>query len=137
MPNSLSMTMRRVVGIAAVAALTAVMLAAPAGAGTVSGKVSYLGKVPTLKPLDMNADPACAAKHDQPVPPELLVLGSGNTLGNVFVQVKDAPAGDPPKGNVVIDQNGCMYVPHVVGVGVGSEVVFRKRDAARLSAAGE
>lgn len=120
-------TTRKALGIAA-AALTVAALAAPAEAGSVSGKIKYVGSVPNLKPLDMNADPACAAKHDSPVAPELLVLGPGNALANVFVSVKNAPAGDPPKGNVVIDQNGCMYEPHVVGVGVGSEVVFKNSD---------
>lgn len=121
-----SMTMRTL-GIAA-AALAAVSLAAPAAAGTVAGTVTFDGKAPTLKPLDMNADPACAAKHDSPVAPELLVLGPGNTLANVFVSVKNAPAGDPPKTRVVVDQKGCMYEPHVVGVGVGAELLFRNSD---------
>jgi plastocyanin len=126
--TSRTMTMRRALGITAAAALAAASFAVPAGAGTVSGKVTFDGKAPTLKPLDMNADPACAAKHDSPVPPEMLVLGPGNSLANVFVSVKNAPAGDPPKGKVVIDQNGCMYQPHVVGVGVGAELVFKNSD---------
>ncbi len=122
-----SMTMRTL-GIAAAAALAAVALAGPAAAGTVAGKITFDGKAPALKPLDMNADPACAAKHDSPVPPELLVLGPGNTLANVFVSVKNAPAGEAPKGKVTIDQKGCMYEPHVVGVGVGAELVFKNSD---------
>ena len=36
---------------------------------------------PHLKPLAMDADPACAKKHSAPVPSEMLVLGSGNTMG--------------------------------------------------------
>ena len=49
---------------------------------------------PTLRPLDMAADPACAKKHTTPVPNEMLVLGTGNTMGNIIVWVsKGLPAG--------------------------------------------
>ena len=42
----------------------------------------------------MDADPACAKKHTGPVPSEMLVLGSGNTMGNILVWVsKGLPAG--------------------------------------------
>jgi hypothetical protein len=47
--------------------------------------VNFDGKAPTLKPLAMDADPACAKKHTSPQPNEMLVLGSGNTMGNVLV----------------------------------------------------
>jgi plastocyanin len=53
----------------------------------------------------------------------MLVLGSGNTMGNILVWVsKGLPAGKTwpvPKTPVVIDQNGCIYKPHVMGIMVG------------------
>ena len=78
----------------------------------------------------MDADPKCAAKHSGPVFPEILVLGDGNSMANVFVQVKNPPAGDhtPPSTPVVIDQKGCVYVPHVSGVMVGQKLMFRNSD---------
>ena len=92
-------------------------------ASTVTGTVTFDGKAPTLKPLAMDADPACAKKHTSPQPNEMLVLGSGNTMGNVLVWVsKGLPAGKTwsvPKTPVVIDQNGCIYKPHVMGIMVG------------------
>lgn len=112
----------------AAAALALAAIASPTTAGTVTGTVTYDDKVPNLRPLDMNADPACASKHDSPVKPELLVLGPGNGLANVFVKVKNAPAGDPPEGRVVIDQRGCVYYPHVTAVGVGEELLFKNSD---------
>lgn len=91
-------------------------------AGTVTGTVSYEGKVPNLKPLDVAAEPICAKKHAT-VPNEMLVLGSGNTMANVMVRVvKGLPAGKAwpaPKEPVVMDQLGCQYVPHVMGIMVG------------------
>ena len=92
-------------------------------ASTITGTVSFDGKVPTLKPLTMDADPACAKKHSKPVMSERLVLGSGNTMGNVLVWVsKGLPAGKTwpaPQKPVTLDQNGCVYVPHVQGIMVG------------------
>ena len=53
----------------------------------------------------------------------MLVLGSGNTMGNIMVWVsKGLPAGKTwpaPKTPVVLDQNGCQYKPHVMGIMVG------------------
>ena len=94
-----------------------------AAAATVTGTVNFDGKAPTLRPLAMDADPVCAKKHSAPVPNEMLVLGSGNTMGNILVWVsKGLPAGKTfpvPKTPVTLDQNGCMYKPHVMGIMVG------------------
>ncbi len=92
-------------------------------ASSVSGTVTFAGKTPALKPLAMDADPACAKKHSGPVANEMLALGSGNTMGNIMVWVsKGLPAGKTwpaPKTPVVLDQKGCQYVPHVMGIMVG------------------
>jgi len=92
-------------------------------ASTITGTVTFDGKAPALKPLAMDADPACAKKHTTPVASEMLVLGSGNTMGNIMVYVsKGVPAGKTypaPKTPVVLDQKGCQYLPHVMGIMVG------------------
>jgi plastocyanin len=92
-------------------------------ASSITGTVTFDGKVPALKPLSMDADPACAKMHPDPVPNEMLVLGSGNTMGNILVWVsKGLPEGKtwPAPGKpVVLDQKGCQYVPHVMGIMVG------------------
>jgi plastocyanin len=96
-----------------------------AAASTITGTVTFAGKVPNLKPLAMDADPACAKKHSKPVLAEMLALGSGNTMGNILVWVsKGLPAGKTfpvPKTPVTLDQRGCMYVPHVMGIMVGQQ----------------
>lgn len=99
--------------------VASVVLCAPGIAATITGTVSYEGRVPSLRPLQMDADPACAEKHDSPVDNPLLVLGSGNTLANVFVMVKSGLPDkqySAPSEPVVMDQHGCMYRPHVLGV---------------------
>jgi plastocyanin len=99
---------------------------------TITGTVTYDGKVPNLKPLAMDADPACAAKHTTPVANEMLVLGSGNTMGNIIVSVKSGlPAGKTypaPKEAFVMDQSGCQYKPHVFALQVGQELKVLNSD---------
>ncbi|MGH9341785.1 MAG: carboxypeptidase regulatory-like domain-containing protein [Acidobacteriota bacterium] len=101
------------------------------GTASVTGVISYQGQVPTFQPLNMNADPACAAKHTEPAYPEVLALGEGNTMGNVFVQVKSGlPEGQwpAPSEAVVLDQEGCRYEPHVLGVMVGQTLQILNSD---------
>jgi plastocyanin len=109
--------------LAAVLVAVSVWPGAALAASSVTGTVTFDGKVPNLRPLAMDADPACAKKHSKPVLSEMLVLGSGNTMGNILVWVsKGLPAGKTwpaPKTPVVLDQKGCVYVPHVMGIMVG------------------
>jgi plastocyanin len=93
-------------------------------ASTITGTVVFDGKVPALKPLAMDAEPVCHKKHSgKPAPNEALVLGAGNTMGNIMVWVsKGLPAGKTwpaPQTPVVLDQDGCVYKPHVMGIMVG------------------
>ena len=118
--------MRRTVKNVWVAAGLAALSLCPGvafAAASITGTVTLDGKVPNLKPLAMDADPACAKKHAKPVPAEMLVLGSGNTMGNIMVYVsKGLPSGKTwpaPKTPVTLDQKGCVYVPHVMGIMVG------------------
>src|SRR5262245_16232257 len=94
-------------------------------ASTVTGTVTFDGKAPNLKPIAMDADPVCAGKHSGPIANEMLVLGNGNTMGNIMVWVsKGLPAGKTwpvPKTPVTLDQNGCLYKPHVMGIMVGQQ----------------
>src|SRR5262245_60060564 len=90
-------------------------------AATITGTVTCDGKVPNLPPLNMAARANCAQTHGgQPQPPDLLVLGSGNTMGNIMVSVASGlPAGKTyptPPTPVVMDQKGCHYDPHVFGL---------------------
>lgn len=103
--------------------------AAPA-TGTVRGEVVYTGASWAPEPVDMSADPNCVDANTEPVYEEVLVLGEGKTLANVFVQVLNPPAGgaEVPGDPVHITFQGCMYTPRVVGVRVGQDLVFRNGD---------
>jgi plastocyanin len=99
-------------------------------AASISGTITYDGKVPTLRPIKTDADPQCHASHDEPVPNEVLVLGDGNTMANVFVQVTNPPKKDYPVPSeaVVLDQKGCRYRPHVQGVMAGQTLKILNSD---------
>jgi plastocyanin len=106
-------------------------IATTAAAGSITGTALYEGKVPALKPLAVAAEPMCAKKHPT-VPNEMLVLGSGNTMANVVVRVVGGlPAGKSypaPTTPVTMDQVGCQYVPHVIGLMVGQPLKVLNSD---------
>jgi plastocyanin len=102
-----------------------------ANAATIAGKVSFAGTAPTMRALSMDATPACARQHTTPVRSEEVVVGPGGALKNAFVYVK---AGLPdkqwpaPAEAAKLDQKGCMYSPHVMGVMVGQEIEISNSD---------
>jgi plastocyanin len=98
---------------------------------TLTGTVNFEGAVPTLSTLKMDAEPICAAKHTTPPKSQALALGAGNTLGNVFVKIKSGVATKSypaPSEPVVLDQNGCIYEPHLFGVMVGQTLKILNSD---------
>ncbi len=99
-------------------------------AGSVTGTVKYDGAVPNFKEIKMDADPICMALHKEAVYPQTLVLGDGQTMGNVLVYVKNAPAGNypVPADPVVVDQKGCNYDPHIIALQVGQKMKILNPD---------
>lgn len=100
-----------------------------ATAGAISGTVHYSGSAPKPVEIDMNQDPACTLGPTNYS--EQYAVSNGGGFGNVFVYVKDGLGKKvyaAPSQPVVIDQKGCRYVPHVVGVMVGQPVEFTNSD---------
>lgn len=96
-----------------------------ATAGAVTGKASFAGGKPSPRAIRMDAEPACKSLHTSPVYSEDMVLNDNGTLQYVFVYVKEGLGSrtfDTPKNPVTLDQKGCIYRPHVVGVQTGQEV---------------
>ena len=103
----------------------------PATAATVTGKVSFAGTAPKPINLSMAAEPDCSKMHSTPVKSEEVVINSNGTLANVFVYVKSGLEGktfEPPTGSTELDQKGCIYTPHVVGVRTGQTVSIKNTD---------
>ena len=77
---------------AALGAAVCVVGAGRAARGRSPAPSPTTGKVPSLKPLAVAAEPMCAKKHAT-VPNEVLVLGAGNTMANVHGAGRERPAG--------------------------------------------
>jgi hypothetical protein len=101
-------------------------------AGTVTGKVAFKGAKPPAATIKMNADPKCVKMHSgKDVPSQQTVVNANNTLQYVFVYVKKGLEGKKfpmPKSKVSIDQQGCMYHPHIFGMMVDQPLEITNSD---------
>ena len=103
-------------------------------AGDIQGKISFDGKAPKMKSLRMDADPVCVANNTVVPRREWLILDENNGIKNVLVFVKESSNKslegefNAPENPAVIDQNGCVYVPHVLGVMVGQKLDILNSD---------
>jgi plastocyanin len=98
----------------------------PNTVATVSGQVKMDGMAPKPAKIDMSQDAACKGTNNA----ETIVADNGN-LANVFVYVKDGLGDrtfDVPKDSVTIDQQGCKYHPHVLGVMMGQNIEIKNDD---------
>jgi plastocyanin len=103
-----------------------------ANGGTITGKVSFEGTKPVMKTIDMSANPTCSREHaSSPAKSEEVIVNANGTLKNAFVWIK---AGLPDKNwqvpatPVELDQTGCMYKPHVLGVMAGQNIEIKNSD---------
>jgi len=91
--------------------------------GEITGKILFEGTKPHLPEISMAKDPECVREHHgHPVRPEDGRVNPNNTLPNVFVYVKSGAQKyhfSTPTKPAVLDQRGCVYVPHVLGIMVG------------------
>ncbi|HZP63699.1 MAG TPA: carboxypeptidase regulatory-like domain-containing protein [Terriglobales bacterium] len=98
----------------------------PSTVATVNGTVKMDGTAPKPAKIDMSQDAACKGTNNV----ETIVADNGN-LANVFVYVKDGLGDrtfDVPKDSVTIDQQGCKYHPHVLGVMTGQNIEIKNDD---------
>ena len=98
--------------------------------GSISGSIAFTAQAPTPKKIQMDSDPVCA-KTAQNAVSEDVVVANGK-VANVFVYVKSGL----PKNSfaassdeVTLDQVGCRYVPHVVGLRTGQTLKVTNSDA--------
>jgi plastocyanin len=101
----------------------------PTTAGSITGVVKLDGKAPAAQTITMDSDSYCEKQPKNTT--ESVVVGAGSGLQNVFVYVKDG-LGDRtfpvPTASVVLDQKGCRYVPHVLGIQVGQTLEITSSD---------
>jgi plastocyanin len=98
----------------------------PDTVASVSGTVKFDGAGPKPIEIDMSQDSACKGTNAS----ETVVVDAGD-VANVFVYVKDG-LGDRtfevPKGSVTLDQRGCKYHPHILGVMAGQNIEIKNND---------
>ncbi len=117
-------------GSAAQAASTPAPTDTADGPGIIAGTITFAGTPPPARPLRMDSDPLCTPEPGAMA--DLLVVGPGHGLKNVFVYVKDglgARTYATPATPQLLDQKGCRYVPHVVGLQVGQTLQVSNSDA--------
>lgn len=98
----------------------------PNTVATVNGTVKLDGTAPKPQKIDMSQDAACKGDNMSET-----IVADGGDLANVFVYVKDGLGDrtfDVPKDAAVIDQKGCQYHPHVLGVMTGQNVEVKNDD---------
>jgi plastocyanin/predicted small lipoprotein YifL len=104
----------------------------PATVGEITGKVSFEGAKPKPQRITMDQDPACAQKGSGPVFAEDGQVNDNGAVPNVFIYVKagaEKYTFAPPAAPVVLDQDRCMYKPHVLGVMAGQTLKIVSSDA--------
>lgn len=102
------------------------------GGATITGKIKFTGKATANPAIDMGEEPKCKAKYTSTPHEEIVVVNPNGTLANVFVYVKSGlPANatyPTPATPVEIDQDGCHYKPHVLGIMVGQTLAIKNAD---------
>ena len=98
--------------------------------GSITGTITFEGKAPKMKPLRLDADPICVANNEIAPKKEWLILDENKGVKNVLVFVTEGLNIDysPPEEPVVIDQKGCIYSPHVLGIMAGQQLDILNND---------
>ncbi|HWE01244.1 MAG TPA: carboxypeptidase regulatory-like domain-containing protein [Tepidisphaeraceae bacterium] len=102
--------------------------------GILTGRIVFDGAVSPPRPMmGVNMTPECIREHGGAIYDESMVVGANGTLANVVVSVSDGLSGwlreeYPPPPPAVLDQKGCVFVPHVVPVMVGQQLLIRNSD---------
>jgi plastocyanin len=94
--------------------------------GNISGVINFTGAVPAPRKLDMSSDAKCEGENFL----DEVVVKDGK-LQNVFVFVKSGlpqATFETPANEATLDQNGCKYVPRVLGIQAGQPLKIVNSD---------
>lgn len=104
--------------------------------GKITGKITYTGAPVEPKKIDTSADPACAQKNPNAMTEDFVV--KDGKIANVFVFIKSGTTADgtnidewgfdAPTSDVTLDQDGCHYRPHVLGIQTGQKLSVKNSD---------
>lgn len=104
--------------------------------GTVTGVIAFNGTPAAAKKIDTSADPVCGQANPN-LSTEDTIVKDGK-LANAFVYIKDGTTADgtkigdytfpTPTEAVTLDQKGCHYVPHVMGLQTNQKLRITNSD---------
>ena len=104
--------------------------------GKITGTIAYTGTAPEPKKIDTSADAACTSKSPNLTSEDWIV--KDGKLAYTFVYIKEGTvdggkkiaeyAWPTPTSAVTLDQNGCHYKPHVLGVMVKQSINITNSD---------
>jgi plastocyanin len=100
------------------------------GRATLSGHVHLQGTPPAALVIMPTADPYCLQRHPGGIATRSLQVGADGALADVVVAVKSGLRGRYPLSTtpVALDQEGCVFRPHVLAVAVGQPISIRSAD---------
>ena len=96
----------------------------PPGPGVVTGVVRFTGP----RSVTVTPEGECCPGVPRPADEDVVVNDDGS-LRNVTVYIKHGPnVAGPPPDKAVLAQVGCRYVPHVLALRVGQQLVVTNHD---------
>lgn len=99
------------------------------GGGIISGSTLFSGTAPARGKVEITKDKeVCAAEEHMS---DLLIV-NGNKIENVIVSITDIEKGKKvviPSSNPSLDQNGCVFKPHVIAVAAGTSIDIINSDS--------
>lgn len=112
---------------ATIAALAATLAAQTPSTGVIRGKVSFLGPAPARNALVVDVNTEVCAAHGATMGEDLLVSGDQG-LANAVVFLAGITERKPQRRSGQLDQRGCVFVPHMQAMTLGSELVIGNDD---------
>jgi plastocyanin len=106
--------------------------ASPSAAAELTGIVKLLGPAPHRATINMVTDSSCARLHPTPATTEEVITGQNGELKNAVVFISGGLENHtfgPPADPVSIEQKGCVYGPHVLGLQAGQTFQVVNTDA--------
>jgi hypothetical protein len=93
--------------------------------GMLTGVVRFVGTPPVLEPIAVNKNRDLCGERK---PSEALVLGANNGVKGSVVRIEGVTRGKKRDGEVILDNNKCLFVAHVTATAAGSRARVKNSD---------
>jgi hypothetical protein len=94
------------------------------GTGVIRGTVKFVGTPPPVKTIGAICFPGSIPALD-----ESLLVNADGSMKNIVIFIKDGPnLAGPPPGDALLAQRNCQYVPHVLALRTGQNLVVTSQD---------